>query len=169
MANIFETARADHRAKKFSKGLDSAAELVKTLSGPGPFTIFVPTDAAFDQLSDDQQNKLLGDPGKLTKLLKYHIVPGLHTSEDLLDHIFLKTLEGQRLRVWADIYETPLGEEEIVTGSDAYGYIVEDSVTTAIQESIKINGAHVILADVRADNGIVHFIDKVLVPQFMVL
>jgi hypothetical protein len=90
-------------------------------------------------------------------------------TDDMLDHIFLKTLEGQRLRVWADIYETPLGEEEIVTGSDAYGYIVEDAVTTAIQESIKINGAHVILADVRADNGIVHIIDKVLVPQFMVL
>lgn len=169
MANIFETARADRRAKKFSKGLDSAAELAETLSGPGPFTIFVPTDAAFDKLSDDQQNKLLGDPGKLTKLLKYHIVPGLYTAEDMLDHIFLKTLEGQRLRVWADIYETPLGEETIVTGSDAYGYIVDDTVTTAMQESIKINGAHVILADVIADNGVVHIIDKVLVPQFMVL
>jgi uncharacterized surface protein with fasciclin (FAS1) repeats len=169
MANVFETARAERRANKFSKGLDSAAGLAQTLSGPGPFTIFVPTDAAFDQLSDNQQNKLLGDPGKLTKLLKYHIVPGLYTADDMLDHIFLKTLEGQRLRVWADIYETPLGEEEITTGSDAYGYIVEDTVTTAMQESIKINGAHVILANVIADNGIIHVIDKVLVPQFMIL
>ena len=99
MANIFETARAEQRANKFSKGLDSAAGLAQTLSGPGPFTIFVPTDAAFDQLSADQQNNLLGDPGKLTKLLQYHIVPGLYTAEDMLDHIFLKTLEGQRLRV----------------------------------------------------------------------
>ena len=49
MANIFETARADRRANKFSKGLNSAAQLAQTLSGPGPFTIFVPTDAAFDQ------------------------------------------------------------------------------------------------------------------------
>jgi uncharacterized surface protein with fasciclin (FAS1) repeats len=169
MANIFETARADRRASKFSKGLDSAAGLAQTLSGPGPFTIFVPTDAAFDKLSVDQQNKLLGDPGKLTKLVKYHIVPGLYTAYDMLDQIFLKTLEGPRLRVWADIYETPLGEGEMVTGSDAYGYIVQDTVTTAMQESIEINGAHVLLADVRADNGIMHLIDKVLVPPFMVL
>ena len=169
MANIFETARAERRANKFSKGLDSAAGLAQTLSGPGPFTIFVPTDAAFDQLSDDQQANLLDDPGKLTKLLQYHIVPGLFTADDMLDHIFLKTLEGQRLRVWADVYETPLGEEEITTGSDAYGYIVQDTVTTAMQESIKINGAHVILSNVRADNGVMHIVDKVLVPQFMIL
>jgi uncharacterized surface protein with fasciclin (FAS1) repeats len=71
--------------------------------------------------------------------------------------------------VWADIYETPLGEGEMVTGSDAYGYIVQDTVTTAMQESIKINGAHVILSNVRADNGVMHIIDKVLVPQFMIL
>ena len=169
MANIFETARAERRADKFTKGLDSAAGLVQTLSGPGPFTIFVPTDAAFDQLSVDQQNNILGNPGKLTKLLQYHIVPGYYTAYDLLDQIFLKTLEGQRLRVWADIYETPLGEGEITTGSDAYGYIVEHTVTTAMQESIKINGAHVLVADVRADNGVMHIIDKVLVPQFMKL
>jgi len=87
----------------------------------------------------------------------------------MLDHIFLKTLEGQRLRVWADIYDTPLGEEEITTGSDAYGYIVQDTVTTATQESIEINGAHVIVANVSADNGVMHIIDKVLVPQFMML
>ena len=169
MANIFETARAQRRADKFSKSLDSAAGLVQQLSGPGPFTIFVPTDAAFDQLSVDQQNNILGDPGKLTRLVKYHIVSGLYTANDMFDQIFLKTLEGQRLRVWADIYVTPLGEEEIATGSDAYGYIVKHTVTTAMLESIKINGAHVLVADVMADNGVIHIIDKVLVPQFMIL
>ncbi len=85
MANIFETARAERRANKFSRGLDSAAGLAQTLSGPGPFTIFVPTDAAFDQLSADQQANLLDDPGKLTKLLQYHIVPGLYKADDMLD------------------------------------------------------------------------------------
>jgi uncharacterized surface protein with fasciclin (FAS1) repeats len=169
MANIFETARAEQRAKRFVKGIESASDLVQTLSGPGPFTIFVPTDAAFDRLTDDAQEDLLEDPGKLTKLLKYHIVPGLYTAYDLLDYVFLKTLEGQRLRVWADVYETPLGETEVSTGSDAYGYIVQDTVTTAMQESIKINGAHVLQANVSADNGVVHIIDKVLVPPFMLL
>jgi len=115
MANIIETARAEHAYNKYIKGLESVAGLVETLSGPGPFTIFVPTDAAFDRLSDDQQANLFADPGKLAKVLKYHIVPGYYTADDLLDRLFLKTLEGQRLRVWSDVSEIPLGEEDIAT------------------------------------------------------
>ena len=85
MANIFETARAERAYNKYVKGLESVAGLVETLSGPGPFTIFVPTDAAFDGLTDDQQANLFADPGKLAKVLKYHIVPGYYTADDLLD------------------------------------------------------------------------------------
>ena len=166
MANIFETARAKHAYNKYVKGLESVEGLIETLSGPGPFTIFVPTDAAFDRLSDDQQSDLFADPGKLAKVLKYHIVPGYYTADDLLDRIFLKTLEGQRLRVWSDISETPVGEEEDDIDGDALSYISKDTVTTAVRESIKINGGHVIEANVIADNGILHVIDKVLVPPF---
>src|SRR6266702_4245110 len=169
MANIFETALAERSYNKYVKGLESVAGLVDTLSGPGPFTIFVPTDSAFDSMTDDQQANLFADPGKLAKVLKYHIVPGYYTADDLLDRLFLKTLEGQRLRVWSDISETPLGEEEIATGGDALNYIASDTVTTAVRESIKINGGHVIQANVIADNGIMHVIDKVLVPQFTML
>jgi len=169
MANIFETARAERAYNKFVKGLESMAGLVETLSGPGPFTIFVPTDDAFDRLSDDQQANLVADPGKLAKVLKYHIVPGYFTADDLLDRLFLKTLEGQRLRVWSEISEVPLGEEEIETSGDALSYVSSDTVTTAVRESIKINGGHVIQANVIADNGIMHVIDKVLIPQFTML
>jgi uncharacterized surface protein with fasciclin (FAS1) repeats len=169
MANIFETARAERAYNKYVKGLESVAGLVDTLSGPGPFTIFVPTDSAFDSLSADQQTNLFADPGKLAKVLKYHIVQGYYTADDLLDRLFLKTLEGQRLRVWSDVSEVPLGEEEIATGGDALNYIASDTVTTSVRESIKINGGHVILANVKADNGIMHVIDKVLIPQFMML
>jgi uncharacterized surface protein with fasciclin (FAS1) repeats len=169
MANIFETARAKHAYNKYVKGLESVAGLVETLGGPGPFTIFIPTDAAFDQLSDDQQAHLFEDPGKLAKVLKYHIVPGYFTAGDLLDRLFLKTLAGQRLRVWSDISMVPLGEEESVVSGDALNYISKDTVTTSVRESIKINGGHVIEANVIADNGILHVIDKVLVPQFTVL
>ena len=169
MANIFETARAERAYNKFVKGLESMAGLVETLSGPGPFTIFVPTDDAFDRLSDDQQANLFADPGKLAKVLKYHIVPGYFTADDLLDRLFLKTLEGQRLRVWSEISEVPLGEEEIETSGDALSYVSSDTVTTAVRESIKINGGHVIQANVIADNGIMHVIDKVLIPQFTML
>jgi len=169
MANIFETARAEHAYNKYVNGLESVAGLVETLSGPGPFTIFIPTDAAFDRLSDDQQADMIEDPGKLARVLKYHIVPGYYSADDLLDRLFLKTLEGQRLRVWSDVSEVPVGEEEIDTRSDALNYVASDTVTTSVRESIKINGGHVIQANLKADNGIMHVIDKVLIPSFTML
>lgn len=169
MANIIERARAERKYNQFVKGLESVVGLVETLSGPGPFTIFVPTDEAFDRLSRDQQANLLNDPGKLAKVMKYHVVLGRYTADDMLDRIFLKTLEGPRLRVWADIYETPLGDVEVDTHEDALNYIARDTVTTAVRESIKINGGHVLQADVSADNGIIHVIDKVLIPPLTLL
>ena len=166
MANVFERAQAERMYNRFVKGVQSVVGLVETLNGPGPFTIFVPTDEAFDRLSGDQQANLSKDPGKLAKVMKYHVVPGLYRADDMLDHIFLKTLDGPRLRVWADIYETPLGTEEVDTYRDALNYIARDTVTTAVRESIKINGGHVLEADVMADNGVIHVIDKVLIPPF---
>jgi uncharacterized surface protein with fasciclin (FAS1) repeats len=102
-------------------------------------------------------------------VLKYHIVQGYYTADDLLDRLFLKTLEGQRLRVWSDISMVPLGEEEIDTPSDALSYVAKDTVTTSVRESITINGGHVTQANIMADNGIMHVIDKVLVPAFTML
>src|SRR5712691_8090821 len=169
MANIMETARAERSYEKYLRGLESVAGLVETLSGPGPFTIFIPTDAAFDRLSDDQQADMIEDPGKLARVLKYHIVPGYYTADDLIDRLFLKTLEGQRLRVWSDLSEGPLGEEKNDTEGDALSYISTDTVSTSIRESIKINGGHVVEANVIADNGILHVIDKVLIPPFTML
>ncbi len=169
MANILETARAERSYNRLVNGIESVAGLAETLSGPGPFTIFVPSDAAFDQLSNDKQAKLLADPGKLAKVVKYHIVPGYYSADDLLDRLFLKTLEGQRLRVWSDVSEVPLGEKEIDNGGDALNYVASDTVTTSVRESITINGGHVIRANIIADNGILHIIDKVLIPQFTML
>jgi uncharacterized surface protein with fasciclin (FAS1) repeats len=169
MSNIFETARAERAYNKYVNGLESVAGLVETLSGPGPFTIFIPTDAAFGHLSDDQQVNLFADPEKLARVLKYHIVPGYYTADDLLDRLFLKTLEGQRLRVWSDVSEIPLGEEDIATYGDALNYVSSDTVTTSVRESITINGGQVLRANVIADNGIMHVIDKVLIPPFTML
>lgn len=166
MANIFETARARHAYQKYVRGLESVEGLIEALSGPGPYTVFIPTDAAFDRLSGDQQDNLFADPGKLAKVVKYHVVPGYFTADDLLDRAFLKTLEGPRLSVWSDILVTPLGEEETDIDQDAMSYITKETVTTQVRESIKINRAHVIEANVIADNGILHVIDKVLVPPF---
>ena len=169
MANILETARDEHQYNTFVRGIESLAGLVETLNGRGPFTIFVPNDPAFDRLSSDQQANLFADPEKLARVLKYHIVPGYYTADDLLDRLFLKTLEGNRLRVWSDVSAVPLGEQETYTRSDALNYVSSDTVTTAVRESIKINGGHVLRANVNADNGIMHVIDKVLIPAFTIL
>ena len=166
MANIFETARAEHQYNKFVSGIASLAGLVDTLGGPGPFTIFVPSDAAFDRLSSDQQANLIADPEKLARVLKYHIVPGYYTTDELLDRLFLKTLGWERLRVWSDISMVQLGAVETDIPKDALSYIARNTVTTEVRESITINGAHVIRANIIADNGIVHIIDEVLFPAF---
>src|SRR5215470_15552924 len=108
MANLFERAQAERKYNKFVKGVQSVVGLVETLNGPGPFTIFVPTDEAFDRLSDDQQANLFADPEKMARVLKYHIVPGYYTADELLDRLFLKTLGWERLRVWSDISMYPL-------------------------------------------------------------
>jgi uncharacterized surface protein with fasciclin (FAS1) repeats len=60
----------------------------------------------------------------------------------------------------------PLGEEETDIPNDALSYITRSTVTTAVRESITINGAHVIRANIMADNGIMHVIDEVLIPAF---
>ena len=166
MSNILETARDEHQYYKFVKGIESLAGLVDTLSGPGPFTIFVPSDAAFDRLSSEQQATLINDPEKLAKMLKYHIVPGHYNADELLDRLFLKTLGWERLRVWSDISMVPLGVEETDIPNDALSYIARNTVTTEVRESITINGAHVIRANIIADNGIMHVIDEVLIPSF---
>ena len=166
MANILETARAEHQYYKFVKGVESLAGLVDTLSGPGPFTIFVPSDTAFDRLSSEQQATLIADPEKLARVLKYHIVPGYYTTDELLDRLFLKTLGWERLRVWSDISMVPLGAVETDIPKDALSYIARNTVTTEVRESITINGAHVIRANIIADNGIMHVIDEVLIPSF---
>jgi len=59
--------------------------------------------------------------------------------------------------------------ESLVDGTDAHGYVVRDTVTSTLLESIKVNSARITRGNVSADNGIIHVIDKVLVPRFMVL
>ncbi|MFW5707814.1 MAG: fasciclin domain-containing protein, partial [Bacteroidota bacterium] len=114
----------------------TAAELVETLQGEGPFTVFAPTDDAFDALPDGLLDDLLDDPsGALTDILLYHVVGAFALSSDLVDGQEITTLLGQ------------------------------DVVVTITNESVLINDAEVTLADLEADNGVVHVIDAVLVPE----
>lgn len=112
-----------------------AADLAGTLSGAGPFTVFAPTDAAFNALPDGVLDALLADPsGQLTQVLLYHVVSGSALSTSLSDGQQITTLFGQNIAV-------------TINGNGVF-----------------INNAQVTTADIVASNGVVHVIDAVLVP-----
>jgi uncharacterized surface protein with fasciclin (FAS1) repeats len=120
-----------------------AAGLVDTLSGPGPFTVFAPTDAAFEKLPAGTVDTLLKDPkGDLTAILTYHVVPGKVMAADVLtmDGQKVKTVQGGELTINVD------GDKVSLT--DAAG-----------------GTSNVTATDVEASNGVIHVIDTVLMPQ----
>ena len=112
----------------------SAAGLVETLSGPGPFTVFGPTDDAFAALPAGVVDALLKPENKdvLAKILKYHVVSGKVMAADVADGE-VATVEGQ-------------------------------PITLSTADGVTVNGAKVIQADVAADNGVIHVIDAVILP-----
>ena len=111
-----------------------AAGLVDTLNGPGPFTVFAPTDDAFAALPPGLLDALLLPENKevLTKILTYHVVPGAVMAADVKDGE-VATVEGQ-------------------------------NVTLSTADGVTVNDAKVIQADVVADNGVIHVIDAVILP-----
>lgn len=126
-----------------------AAGLVETLKGPGPFTVFAPTNAAFAALPAGTVNTLLKpeNKGTLTAVLTYHVVPGNLDAKALAAKVkagkgsaSLTTVQGETLTVRAAAGGS-------VTVTDAKG-----------------NVAKVTIADVRQKNGVIHVVDKVLMP-----
>ena len=112
-----------------------ASGLAETLSGDGPFTVFAPTDSAFALLPEGLVETLLEDPsGQLTTILMHHVYGGSALSTDLSDGMMVTTLAGTELEVEIDT------------------------------NGVYIGGAMVVIADLTADNGVVHVIDAVLVP-----
>lgn len=98
MANLVDIAQSDGRFGTLVRALQ-AAELVDTLNGDGPFTVFAPTDDAFEQLDDEVLNTLLNDKDKLTRVLTYHVAQGRYTATDLEGLSRLTTLTGDDLQV----------------------------------------------------------------------
>ena len=111
-----------------------AADLVATLSGEGPFTVFAPTDLAFANLPEGTLEAVLADIDLLTSILTYHVVGSTALSTDLSDGLTVTTLNGADVTV---------------------------SIT---EEGVSINDAMVTVEDIPADNGVVHVIDAVLLP-----
>jgi len=98
-SNIVDTAVAAGQFNTLAKAL-TAAGLIDTLKGPGPFTVFAPTDAAFAKIPAAQLNALLADKAALTKVLTYHVVSGKVMAADVKSGA-VKTVEGQSLNVVA--------------------------------------------------------------------
>ncbi|RSK44072.1 fasciclin domain-containing protein [Hymenobacter rigui] len=118
-----------------------AAGLVETLKGTGPFTVFAPTNAAFDKLPAGTVNTLVmpENKQKLTTILTYHVVPGRLLAADLKDGQTLTTVEGEALTVHRN--------GNMVMIHDAKGGM-----------------ANVTIADVVSKNGVTHVVDTVLMP-----
>ncbi|MEM9342075.1 MAG: fasciclin domain-containing protein [Pseudomonadota bacterium] len=114
----------------------TAADLAGTLSSPGPFTVFAPTDEAFAALPAGTVENLLKPENKdqLVAILTYHVIPG---------EVFAADLAGKRLNVG-----TVNGAQVHVDG----------------RGGVKVNNANVVAADIDASNGVIHVIDRVLLP-----
>jgi len=135
--NIVETAVA---AGDFNTLVEAvkAAGLVDTLSSPGPFTVFAPTDEAFSKVPKPVLDALLANKTLLTAVLTYHVVPEEVMSSDLKKGMSVKTVEGSDLTITID----PSG--------------------------VMVNNAKVIKADIKASNGVIHVIDAVILPPIAV-
>jgi len=132
--NIVQTAVADGRFTTLVAALQ-AAKLDETLSGPGPFTVFAPTDDAFKKLPAGTVETLLKTPeGDLKQILLYHVVSGNVMSDAAMNLTTAKTVQGA-------------------------------SITLAVKNgSLMVNGATVIIKDIKCSNGVIHVIDAVLIP-----
>lgn len=111
-----------------------AAGLVETLSSPGPFTVFAPTNAAFAKIPQADLNALLNDPAALKSVLLYHVVPGKVTASQVTGLTSATTVNGADLNI------------------------------SASGGMVMINDATVTKADIMASNGVIHVIDTVLMP-----
>jgi uncharacterized surface protein with fasciclin (FAS1) repeats len=131
--DIVDTAIADGRFKTLVTAVQ-AAGLVDTLKGPGPYTVFAPTDDAFAKLPAGTVDALLKDTPKLKSILLYHVVSGKVMAADVVKLSSANTVEGKPVTIKVD-------------GGKVF-----------------VNDAQVVIADVQASNGVIHVIDTVLLP-----
>jgi uncharacterized surface protein with fasciclin (FAS1) repeats len=138
MADIVDTAVAAGNFKTLVTAV-KAAGLVDTLKSKGPFTVFAPTDDAFAKLPKGTVEGLLKDIPKLKAVLTYHVVAGKVMAADVVKLKTAKTVQGQDVKV--------------------------DASKWHLHKNVKINDANVIKADMATDNGVIHVIDKVILPK----
>jgi transforming growth factor-beta-induced protein len=134
--DIVDTAVAAGQFKTLAAAL-KAAGLVKTLKGKGPFTVFAPTDEAFEKLPEGTVKELLKpeNKGKLTAILTYHVVPGKVMAKDVVKLSSAKTVQGSEVSI------------KVSDGK------------------VMVDNATVIAPDIVCSNGVVHVIDSVILPK----
>jgi transforming growth factor-beta-induced protein len=137
-ADVVDTAIAAGQFKTLATALE-AAGLVDSLKGPGPFTVFAPTDDAFAELPAGTLDALLADPDTLRAVLTYHVVPGRVTAAEVAGLQAATTLQG----------------EEVTFAAGDAGVLVDDAGVTQ--------------PDVMASNGVIHVIDRVILPPSIAL
>ncbi len=132
--NIVEIASAAEDFTTLVAAIE-AADLVDALTGEGPYTVFAPTNAAFEALPEGALVELLKpeNKGKLQTILKYHVLPGKVMAADVAP-MEVASLEGRNITVGVD------------------------------GEKVMVDGANVVKTDVEASNGVIHVIDAVLMP-----
>ena len=111
------------------------AGLAKTLQGKGPYTVFAPTDAAFAKVPKATLDALAKDKAKLRSVLLYHVAKGKLTARKVVKRESVTTLNGERVRI------------------------------RVRNDKVFVGGARVTTADVAASNGVIHVINKVLIPR----
>lgn len=131
--DIVDIAVADGRFTTLVTAV-KAADLVETLKGEGPFTVFAPTDEAFAKLPAGTMDALLKDIPRLKNILLYHVVPGKVMAADL---------------VKLESVATALGESLAIAVS---------------ADKVMVNDATVVITDIKASNGVIHVIDTVILP-----
>ncbi len=132
-ADIVGTAVSAGKFTTLTKLLTRAG-LVSTLRQPGPYTVFAPTDAAFQKVPKKTLNSLLSNKVKLKAVLLYHVVSSKVTARDVVKLRSAKTVNGNSVRIR-------------VAGSNVF-----------------VNNARVTSPDVMATNGVIHVVDRVLIP-----
>lgn len=132
MATILETAASAGCFNTLLAAVD-AAGLREALAGPGPFTVFAPMDEAFAALPPGTVQTLVQNPPQLARILKYHVLSGARSQDELLSEPVWVSLEGAPIPIRR-------------------------------KDPFEIKNASVVTADVICDNGVVHIINRVILP-----
>ncbi len=143
MENIVQVAVKSGKFPTLVKAVETAG-LVEFLSSPGQYTVFAPSEEAFKAIPKSTLDSLMADKEKLADLLRYHVIDGKYMSKDVsmsirgTGTVEMATLHGEPVKIHGD---------------------------RTTEKRIKVNDANIVTSDIEASNGVIHVIDKVIMPN----